>query len=92
MADIAYHSSPNQMDFGDRTLQDSCQKKNGGLHAREYLPVQAVSPYRTCIPTKAEHDFESPMSIYEFTRENTHKYNTHESQVPMSMGFQESKY
>ena len=50
-ADIAYHSSPNQMDFWDRTLQDSCQKKNGGLHAREYLPVQVVSPYCTCIPT-----------------------------------------
>ena len=50
-ADIAYHSSPNQMDFWDRTLQDSCQKKNGGLHAREYLPVQAVSPYRMRFPT-----------------------------------------
>ena len=50
-ADIAYHSSPNQMDFWDHTLQDSCQEKNGGLHAREYLPVQAVSPYRTRIPT-----------------------------------------
>jgi hypothetical protein len=32
------------------------------------------------------------MSIYEFTCENTHKYHTHESQVPMSMGFQGSKY
>jgi hypothetical protein len=41
---------------------------------------------------KAEHDSESPVSIYEFTRENTHKYHTHESQVPMSMGFQGSKY
>jgi hypothetical protein len=39
------------MDFWDCTLQDSCQKKNGGLHAREYLPVQVVSPYRTRIPT-----------------------------------------
>jgi hypothetical protein len=42
--------------------------------------------------TKAEHDSESPVSIYEFTRENTHRYHTHESQVPMSMGFQGSKY
>jgi hypothetical protein len=41
---------------------------------------------------KAEHDSESPVSIYEFTRENTHKYHTHESQVPISMGFQGSKY
>ena len=41
---------------------------------------------------KAEHDSESPMSIYEFTHENTHKYHMHESQVPMSMGFQGSKY
>jgi hypothetical protein len=36
---------------------------------------------------KAEHDSESLMSFYEFTCGNTHKYHTHESQVPMSMSF-----
>jgi hypothetical protein len=36
---------------------------------------------------KAEHDFELPVSIYEFTCKNTHKYHAHKSQVPMSMGF-----
>jgi hypothetical protein len=46
----------------------------------------------TLLANKAEHNSESPVSIYEFTRENTHKYHTHESQVPMSMGFQGSKY
>ena len=50
-ADIAYHSSPNQIDFWDCALQDSCQMGNGGLHAREYHPIQAVSPYRMHIPT-----------------------------------------
>jgi len=43
-------------------------------------------------PTNSEHDSESPVSFYEFTHENTHKYHTHESQVLMSMGFQGSKY
>jgi hypothetical protein len=44
------------------------------------------------IRIKAEHDSESPMGFYEFTCDNNHKYHTHESQVPMSMGFQGSKY
>ena len=36
---------------------------------------------------KAEHDSESLVSFYEFTHGNTHKYHTHESQVPMYMSF-----
>ena len=51
-----------------------------------------ITPRASVILNKAEHDSESLVSIYEFTRENTHKYHTHESQVPMSMGFQGSKY
>jgi hypothetical protein len=70
-----------------------CERKGGELTVflpDSPIPHNHIRSHRST--DKAEHNSESPVSIYEFTRENTRKYHTHESQVPMSMGFQGSKY
>jgi hypothetical protein len=39
------------MESWDHLLQRSLKEDNGGLHARDYHIVQAVSPYYMCLPT-----------------------------------------
>ena len=41
----------NDMESWDCLLQHSLREDNGGLHARDYHPVQSVSPYYMCLPT-----------------------------------------
>src|SRR5882762_6732403 len=72
------------------SLHMSNRPNNMLLHSEHITYILLVQ--KPLVHTKAEHDSESPMSFYEFTHESTHKYHTHESQVPMSMGFQGSKY
>ena len=72
------------------SLHMSNRPNNMLLHSEHITYILLVQ--KPLVHTKAEHDSESPMSFYEFTHENTHKYHTHESQVPMSIGFQGSKY
>jgi hypothetical protein len=41
----------NDMESWDRLLQCSLKEDNGGLHARDYHPIQSVSPYYMRLPT-----------------------------------------